>query len=82
MWLLFLVSMSALDCLRDTRPFGNEWWVVHLIKWGSFYPPLAIIWYRSQWQAKSRWLAVAAVIVSWIAWVITQEITEPPHWKN
>ena len=82
MWLLFLVSMSALDCLRDTRPFGSEWWPVHLIKWASFYPPLAIIWYRSQWHGRSRWVALAAVIISWVVWMAVQELTAPPHWSN
>ena len=42
-WLLFFVVISGLDAARDCLVGRVDYWTWHLIKWGAFYPPLAII---------------------------------------
>ena len=75
-----VVLSSRCDSLRD-RNFANPRWRLplallgadlwHLVKWGSFYPPLiACCWlgYGPPWQWPGIALWPVTTAAAWIAW--------------
>ena len=70
-WILFFLAISFLDALRDTlRGKVKGWWKWHLIKWGSFYPPLALLlWMEVVFERSwGSLFAIGIIILSTAAW--------------
>ena len=61
---MVLITASIFDALRDAWMRSAGWWRRHLVKWVSFYVPLAFIMFmHTPW---SLWLPI--IVASWLAW--------------
>lgn len=65
-----ILATSFLDALRDTLYERTTWRKWHLIKWGSFYPPLAALLVL---HIPAPWW-VPTIIAAWALWQVGMRV--------